>query len=279
MANFKSVFKTMLKQKNKQALAYFAVGAIVSLVATIFFIFRYGLKNADSAAIGIAISAMVLLAVYIAFELAVVLQAHRVSRSQTWQLVPAKKLDLLSANVLSSTISIFFMTLLCVALFFFLLIPFMLQTKFEGSLFQGMGDVVKNGLFWEGLVWFILFAFVAVVANICFFLFLLDFTSALADFLPLKGWISKLVKVVILFILFFFGGAMMSRIEDVFSNFATSTFSFTLSSKGFSYNPNASGQGLGDLWMLLLATVIYGAIFFGGEYLIMKYLTEGKDKF
>lgn len=273
MTNFKSVFKTMLKQKNKQALAYFAVGAIVSLVATIFFIFRYGLKNADSAAIGI--SAVVLLVVYIAFEFAVVLQAHRVSRSQTWQLVPAKKLDLLSANVLSGTISVFFMTLLCVALFFFLLIPFMLQAKFEGNLFLGMGDVVKNGLFWEGLVWFILFAFVAVVANICFFLFLLDLTSALADFLPLKGWISKLVKVVILFILFFLGGAMMSRIEDVFSNFAISTFSFALSSKGFSY----SGQGLGDLWMLLLATVIYSAIFFGGEYLIMKYLTEGKDKF
>ncbi len=71
----------------------------------------------------------------------------------------------------------------------------------------------------------------------------------------------------------------MSRIGDVFSNFATSTFSFALSSKGFSYNSNASGQGLGDLWMLLLATAIYGAIFFGGEYLIMKYLTEGKDKF
>ncbi|MDD6387118.1 hypothetical protein [Lactobacillus equicursoris] len=270
MTNFKSVFKTMLKQKNKQALAYFAVGAIVSLVATIFFIFRYGLKNADSAAIGIGISAVVLLVVYIAFEFAVVLQAHRVSRSQTWQLVPAKKLDLLSANVLSGTISVFFMTLLCVVLFFFLLIPIMLQAKFEGSLFQGMGDVVKNGLFWEGLVWFILFAFVAVVANICFFLFLLDFTSALADFLPLKGWISKLVKVVILFILFFLGGGAM-----MFYNFAPSTFSFAQSSKGFSY----SGQGLGDLWMLLLATVIYGAVFFGGEYLIMKYLTEGKDKF
>lgn len=277
MTSFGAVFKTMLKQKNKQALAYFAVGAVISLVATIFFIFKFGLKDADNAAIGIAISTVVLLIVYVCYELAVILLAHRVSKSQTWQLVPAKKIDLLAANVLSATISVFFMTILCVVLFLILLIPFILHAEVDGNLFQGVGDLLKNGDFWQGLIWFILSAFVSVATNVTFWLLILDVTSALGDFLPLKGFSAKLVKVIIMAALFTLGVTMMARFTTVISNLFTNTFSFSLSGHGFSYHAGASN--FGSLWAFFAVELLYLAVFFGGEYLTLKYLTEGKDKF
>lgn len=279
MVKFETIFKQMLRQKNRLIYLLFLIQLAASLILTgislvtnysetaVIHLDDYGIHSTIKG-LGAIISSFASIMLGLSFLAALAyliwasMQNRKMNRSQSWRLIPVSDRKFLAANIGSSLISYVWLGIMQLVVILLGLLPIFLSSAFH----QEIGRLLAHShasqlqinqmvlgsfqfllmLVLLGLGWFVTVNLISFAAR------------TITDFLPFKG--SKAILIIFRFIILII---VLVLISKLFAILANANFNF----------PDFNQQ----LWLLLLEFAIYDLIVFESDNFLFKRFIEAKQ--
>lgn len=277
MTDFKQAYGAMFKVQAKKMMLDYGICALIAGVTWL----AVGVSthwSMNATFIGFPMIVFILAAFI--YKYLLVFRSWKISRSQTWRLLPVKSGSFVLANSLSALANYFCFVFLAAATVAVLTIPFWMQLSGQdyANLFQGLAEANRQVNLPATLLILLLLLAANFLGDIYYWLFLADSMEALADRLPFSGKSAKAVKAVIFALLL----AVFAFINNQFTNALIKLLGDKHGVSLFSeFFAPASGHFSGSSFLidlsLILALQLASALLLGGlQWLVFNKFTEAK---
>ena len=281
MTDFKKVYGAMFKaQAKKMLLGYGFCAVIVGVTWLAVGFSSHWNLNAAFGPMIIGFPMVVFILTAFIYKYLLVIRCWKISRSQTWRLLPVKSGSFVLANSLSALVNylcFIFLALVTVAVFS---IPLWMQMSGQdyANMFKGIAEVNRQVNLTATLLILLLLLMANFLGDVYYWLFLADSMEALADRLPFSGKSAKAVKAGIFVLLLAFFAFINNQFANALVKLMGGKHEVSLFSEVFA---PASGHFSGndfliDLLFILALQLAYVLLLGALQWLVFNKFTEAK---
>ena len=277
MTDFKQAYGAMFKVQAKKMMLDYGICALIAGVTWL----AVGVSthwSMNATFIGFPMIVFILAAFI--YKYLLVFRSWKISRSQTWRLLPVKSGSFVLANSLSALVNylcFIFLALATVAVFS---IPLWMQMSGQdyANMFKGIAEANRQVNLTATLLILLLLLMANFLGDVYYWLFLADSMEALADRLPFSGKSAKAVKAGIFVLLLAFFAFINNQFANALVKLMGGKHEVSLFSEVFA---PASGHFSGndfliDLLLILALQLAYVLLLGALQWRVFNKFTEAK---